>query len=143
MNCSGLIVFTIRLMKGGGPMAKKILIADDNALNREIMHRRLEREGFDVVVASTGKEALSMARSERPSLILMDMSMPMMNGWDATRHLREDESLKHIPVIALTANAMMGDRERSLEAGCDEYESKPVDFPSLLKKISILTAVKR
>jgi CheY-like chemotaxis protein len=124
-------------------MAKKILIADDNALNREIMHRRLEREGFDVVVASTGKEALSMARSERPSLILMDMSMPMMNGWDATRHLREDESLKHIPVIALTANAMMGDRERSLEAGCDEYESKPVDFPSLLKKISILTAVKR
>ena len=124
-------------------MAKKILIADDNALNREIMHRRLEREGFDVVVASTGKEALSMARSERPSLILMDMSMPMMNGWDATRHLREDESLKHIPVIALTANAMMGDRERPLEAGCDEYESKPVDFPSLLKKISILTAVKR
>ena len=124
-------------------MAKKILIADDNALNREIMHRRLEREGFDVVVASTGKEALSMARSERPSLILMDMSMPMMNGWDATRNLREDESLKHIPVIALTANAMMGDRERSLEAGCDEYESKPVDFPSLLKKISILTAVKR
>ncbi len=124
-------------------MAKKILIADDNALTREIMHRRLEREGFDVVVASTGKEALSMARSERPSLILMDMSMPMMNGWDATRHLREDESLKHIPVIALTANAMMGDRERSLEAGCDEYESKPVDFPSLLKKISILTAVKR
>ena len=124
-------------------MAKKILIADDNALNREIMHRRLEREGFDLVVASTGKEALSMARSERPSLILMDMSMPMMNGWDATRHLREDESLKHIPVIALTANAMMGDRERSLEAGCDEYESKPVDFPSLLKKISILTAVKR
>lgn len=124
-------------------MAKKILIADDNALNREIMHRRLEREGFNVVLASTGKEALALARAERPTLILMDMSMPMMNGWDATRHLREDESLRHIPVIALTANALTGDRERSLEAGCDEYESKPVDFTSLLKKIAILTATKR
>ncbi len=124
-------------------MAKKILIADDNALNREIMHRRLEREGFNVVLASTGKEALALARAERPTLILMDMSMPMMNGWDATRHLREDESLRHIPVIALTANALTGDRERSLEAGCDEYESKPVDFTSLLKKVAILTATKR
>ena len=124
-------------------MEKKILIADDNALTREIMHRRLEREGFNVVLASTGKEALALARAERPTLILMDMSMPMMNGWDATRHLREDESLRHIPVIALTANAMTGDRERSLEAGCDEYESKPVDFTSLLKKIAILTATKR
>ena len=124
-------------------MAKKILIADDNALTREIMHRRLEREGFNVVLASTGKEALALARAERPTLILMDMSMPMMNGWDATRHLREDESLRHIPVIALTANALTGDRERSLEAGCDEYESKPVDFTSLLKKVAILTATKR
>ena len=124
-------------------MAKKILIADDNALTREIMHRRLEREGFDVVLATTGKEALAVAKAQQPDLILMDMSMPMMNGWDATRNLREDESLRHIPVIALTANAITGDRERALEAGCDEYESKPVDFGNLMKKIALLTAKKR
>jgi CheY-like chemotaxis protein len=124
-------------------MATKILVADDNALTREIMLRRLEREGFQVIVASTGKEALAVAKAEAPSIILMDMSMPMMNGWDATTKLRTDPAIRHIPVIALTANAISGDRERALEAGCDEYESKPVDFGSLLKKIAALTAIKR
>jgi len=124
-------------------MATKILVVDDNALTREIMLRRLEREGFQVVVATTGKEALSVAKTEAPSIILMDMSMPMMNGWDATTKLRADGAIRHIPVIALTANAITGDRERALEAGCDEYESKPVNFVSLLSKIAVLTAIKR
>lgn len=115
-----------------------ILLAEDHEMAREIMHRRLEREGYRVEIAQTGKECLEKVAELSPSLVLMDMSMPMIDGWEATKRIKADPSLRRIPVLALTANAIDGDRERCMAAGCDDYETKPVDFDRLLKKIRLL-----
>ena len=113
----------------------KILIVEDNEMNLDMLSRRLERRGYEVVIATDGATGVNMAKSEQPNLILMDMSLPVMDGWEATRQIKADDSVKAIPVIALTAHAIAGDREKALAAGCDEYESKPVKFPRLLAKI--------
>ena len=116
----------------------KILLVEDNDLNRDMLARRLRRHGMEVVEALDGGQALEVATAEQPDLILMDMNLPEMDGWEATRSLRADASTQHIPVIALTAHAMVGDRERALAVGCNEYETKPVDFVRLLTKIQVL-----
>jgi len=113
-----------------------ILLVEDNEMNRDMLKRRLERRDFQVVIAVDGIQGLSMAKSEKPDLILMDMSLPEMDGWQATRELKADDDVKSIPVIALTAHAMSGDREKAMEAGCDDYETKPIDFDRLLGKIN-------
>ena len=113
----------------------KILIVEDNEMNLDMLSRRLERRGYEVVIAMDGATGVSMAKSDKPDLILMDMSLPVMDGWEATRQIKADDEVKEIPVIALTAHAIAGDREKALAAGCDEYESKPVKFPRLLAKI--------
>jgi len=113
----------------------KILLVEDNEMNLDMLSRRLERRGYDVLIAVDGAQGVDQTRNELPDLILMDMSLPVMDGWEATRRLKADENTKHIPIIALTAHAIAGDRERCLAAGCDEYESKPVKFPRLLTKI--------
>jgi len=118
----------------------KILLVEDNEMNRDMLSRRLLRRGFDLVYAGDGIEALLVAKRDQPDLILMDMSLPEMDGWDATRAVRADASIAHLPVIALTAHAMSGDRERALAAGCDEFETKPVEFDRLLEKIQQLLA---
>jgi len=115
----------------------KILLVEDNEMNRDMLSRRLAKRGFEVVMAVDGAEGVSMARSAAPDLILMDMSLPVMDGWTATRMLKADVATRGIPVIGLTAHAMAGDREKCLEAGCDEYDTKPVDFPRLLEKIQV------
>ena len=115
-----------------------ILLAEDHEMAREIMQRRLEREGYRVEIAQTGKECLEKVTELLPSLVLMDMSMPMIDGWEATKRIKAEDSLRRIPVLALTANAIDGDRERCMAAGCDDYETKPVDFDRLLKKIRLL-----
>jgi CheY-like chemotaxis protein len=112
----------------------KILLVEDNEMNRDMLSRRLIRRGFDVVIAVDGAQGVDMAVSESPDLILLDMSLPVMNGWDAARKLKADSGTSSIPIIALTAHAMGGDREKALEAGCDEYETKPVEFKRLLEK---------
>src|SRR5262245_58803131 len=117
----------------------RILLVEDNPLNREMLSRRLERKGFQVVHAVNGAEGVAKARTEAPDLILMDMSMPVLNGWEATRQLKAAPDTRHVPVIALTAHAMVGDRENTLRAGCDDYEMKPVDVPRLIEKIRRLT----
>ena len=116
----------------------KVLLVEDNEMNRDMLSRRLERKGFNVVFALDGQAAVDMAGSERPDVILMDMSLPVMDGWEATRRIKADGELKSIPVIALTAHAMSGDREKALEVGCEEYDTKPVDFPRLVEKINKL-----
>jgi CheY-like chemotaxis protein len=116
----------------------KILIVEDNEMNRDMLSRRLERRGFTVVMAVDGGEGVAMARSEQPDLVLMDMSLPVMNGWEATRAIRADPSTAHLPVIALTAHSMPGDREKAMEAGCNDYDTKPVDLPRLLAKMAEL-----
>ena len=113
----------------------KILLVEDNELNRDMLSRRLIRRGYEVVMAVDGEEALASAAREQPNLILMDMSLPKIDGWEATLRLKADPSLSAIPVIALTAHAMAGDRERALEAGCDEFDTKPIEFERLLAKI--------
>lgn len=118
---------------------RSILLVEDNELNREMLMRRLTRAGIEVIPAADGQQALELMRSELPALVLMDMNLPVMDGWTACRHARADESIKHIPIIALTAHAMESDRLQALEAGCDDYATKPVDFPGLLKKIEQLT----
>ncbi|MGD9932812.1 MAG: response regulator [Dehalococcoidia bacterium] len=118
----------------------KILLVEDNEMNRDMLSRRLERRGFEVVIAVDGGEGVAMARSEAPDLILMDMSLPVMNGWEATRIIRADPSTSTIPVIALTAHSMPGDREKAMEAGCNDYDTKPVDLPRLLQKMAALGA---
>jgi CheY-like chemotaxis protein len=115
-----------------------ILVVEDNEMNLDMMSRRLARRGFNVLVATDGAQGVELTRNERPDLILMDMSLPVMDGWQATRTLKSDPKVMHIPIIALTAHAIAGDREKCLEAGCDEYESKPVKFPQLLTKIQRL-----
>ena len=115
-----------------------ILLVEDNELNRDMLSRRLTKRGFDVSIACDGAEALNAVRATAPDLILMDMSLPVMNGWDATKALKQDPATHAIPVIALTAHAMSGDREKALDAGCDEFETKPVDLPRLLEKMQAL-----
>lgn len=114
----------------------KILIVEDNEMNRDMLSRRLERRGFEIVMAVDGAEGLAMSKTESPDLILMDMSLPVMNGWEATRAIRADDATAAIPVIALTAHSMPGDREKAMEAGCDDYDTKPVDLPRLLAKMA-------
>ncbi len=116
----------------------KILIVEDNEMNRDMLSRRLERRGFVVVMAEDGAQGVGLARSERPDLILMDMSLPVMDGWTATRAIKDDAELAAIPVIALTAHAMDGDREKAMAAGCDDYDTKPIELPRLLEKIGKL-----
>ncbi len=115
-----------------------ILIVEDNEMNRDMLSRRLERAGYAVVIAVDGEEGIEVARTSAPDLILMDMSLPIMDGWEATRRLKSDQSLKHIPVIALTAHAMANDRDKALEAGCDDYDTKPIELPRLLAKMETL-----
>ena len=121
----------------------KILIVEDNDMNWDMLSRRLERRGYAVVRAVDGKESLTLARSETPDLVLMDMSLPVMDGWEATRRLKAEPATRAIPVIALTAHAMADDRERVLAAGCDDYETKPIELPRLLAKIEALLAKPR
>jgi len=116
----------------------KILLVEDNEMNRDMLSRRLIKKGYEVVIAEDGAQGVESARSERPDLILMDMSLPVMHGWDATRALKADPETQSIPVIALTAHAMSGDREKALEAGCDEFDTKPVELPRLLEKMQKL-----
>ena len=113
----------------------KILIVEDNEMNRDMLSRRLERKGYDVVMAEDGKKGVNMSKSENPDLILMDLSLPVMDGWEATSTIKADEETKSIPIIVLTAHAMAGDREKALDAGADEYDTKPIDFKRLLGKI--------
>ncbi len=113
----------------------KILLVEDEEMNRDMLGRRLGRKGYEVVMAVDGEEAVACAQHEHPDLILMDMSLPVLDGWEATRRLKASEETAKIPVIALTAHAMAGDRERALEAGCDDYDTKPIELPRLLSKI--------
>ena len=115
-----------------------ILIVEDNEMNRDMLSRRLERKGYEVLIAVDGEMGIRIARSETPDLILMDMSLPVMDGWEATRYMKADEALKHIPVIALTAHAMANDRDKALAAGCNDYDTKPIDLPRLLAKMDAL-----
>lgn len=116
----------------------RILLVEDNELNRDMLSRRLERKGFEVVLAVTGTEGIEKAVSQKPDLILMDMSLPEVDGWEATRRVKANPESAHIPVIALTAHAMSGDREKALKAGCADYDTKPVEFARLLGKIEAL-----
>jgi two-component system, cell cycle response regulator DivK len=116
----------------------RILVIDDNEPNRRILSRRLERRGFEVLLANDGKAGVETARAEKPDLILMDMNMPYIDGWEATRQIKAAAETSAVPVIGLTAHALTGDRERALEAGCADYHIKPVDFPRLLAQIETL-----
>ena len=118
----------------------KILMIEDDPFNRDMQSRRLERKGYQVVMAETAGRGIEMARAEAPDLILMDIGLPDMSGYEATRLIKAEPVTRSIPVIALTANAMESDRERALAAGCDDYDSKPVDFPRLISKIEALVA---
>jgi two-component system cell cycle response regulator DivK len=120
----------------------KILLVEDNEMNRDMLSRRLARKGYEVAIAVDGQQGIDMARSEAPDLILMDMSLPVLDGWEATRQLKAAPDTKAIPVIALTAHAMVGDREKAVEAGCDDFDIKPIEFPRLLEKIEGLLAGK-
>ena len=113
----------------------KILLIEDNEMNRDMLSRRLQRQGYEIIMAADGQQGVRVAQAEKPDLILMDMSLPILDGWEATRLLKVDAATQAIPVIALTAHAMSGDRERSLEAGCDDYDTKPIEWPRLLRKI--------
>ena len=116
----------------------KILLVEDNEMNRDMLSRRLIKRGHDVVIAVDGQQGVDMARSEAPELILLDMSLPVMDGWEAARVLKTHDATQSIPIIALTAHAMAGDRERCFEAGCEDYDTKPVEFKRLLGKIDNL-----
>jgi two-component system, cell cycle response regulator DivK len=116
----------------------KILLVEDNEMNRDMLSRRLERRGYQVVIAVDGVEGVRMAEAEAPALILMDMSLPVLDGWEATRQIKAAPATGGIPIIALTAHAMSGDREKAIEAGCDDFDTKPVDLPRLLAKIEAL-----
>jgi two-component system cell cycle response regulator DivK len=116
----------------------KILLVEDNDMNRDMLSRRLTRTGYDVVVAVNGQEGVDLAKSARPDLILMDLSLPIIDGWEATRRIKADPATAEIPVIALTAHAMVEERERAMAAGCDDFDIKPVDFPRLLEKVKAL-----
>jgi CheY-like chemotaxis protein len=116
----------------------KILLVEDNEMNRDMLLRRLKRRGYELVTAINGEDAIALAQSEAPDLILMDMSLPVLDGWEATQRLKMEPQTQAIPVIALTAHAMSGDREKALAAGCDDYDTKPIELPRLLGKINAL-----
>ena len=116
----------------------KILLVEDNEMNRDMLSRRLIRRGFQVVFAMDGQQGVDLARSERPDIILMDMSLPVIDGWEATRRVKADDATRSVPVIGLTAHAMSGDREKAIEAGCDDYDTKPVELDRLIGKIERL-----
>ena len=116
----------------------KILLVEDNEMNRDMLSRRLSRKGFEVVIAIDGGQGVEMAQNEKPDLILMDMSLPVKDGWTATKEIKASAETQKIPVIALTAHAMSGDREQALAAGCDDYDTKPIELPRLLSKIQNL-----
>jgi two-component system cell cycle response regulator DivK len=116
----------------------KVLLVEDNEANRDMLTRRLQRRGFVVVFAVDGAEGVSKSKTELPDIVLMDMSLPVMNGWEATRAIKADAATKDMPVIALTAHSMAGDREKAMEAGCDDYDTKPVELPRLLEKMAAL-----
>lgn len=118
----------------------RILLVEDNDMNSDMLSRRLERKGYQVISALNGLEGIQLALSEQPDLILMDMGLPLLDGWQATQQLKQTPQTRSIPILSLTAHAMMGDRKRALEAGCDEYETKPVNLPRLLTKIETLLA---
>lgn len=113
-----------------------ILLVEDNDMNRDMISRRLERHGYTIIFAVNGEESIEITRNKQPDLILMDMSLPVMDGWEATRQIKADPSIAHIPVIGLSAHTMAGDREKAIAAGCDDYDIKPIDLPRLLDKIS-------
>jgi CheY-like chemotaxis protein len=122
---------------------QKILLVEDNEMNRDMLSRRLQRKGYCVITAEDGEKGLLLARSETPDLILMDISLPVMSGWEVTRVLKANEATRHIPIIALTAHAWVTDREKAIEAGCDDYDTKPVEFGRLSEKMENLLMVKR
>ena len=121
----------------------KILLVEDNEMNRDMLSRRLQRRGYSVVIAQDGEQGLSLARSEAPDLILMDISLPVMDGWQVTKLLKSNTNTSHIPVIALTAHAMVSDRQKAFETGCDDYDTKPVEISRLSEKIENLLVEKR
>jgi CheY-like chemotaxis protein len=121
----------------------KILLVEDNEMNRDMLSRRLQKKGYTVVTAQDGERGYSLARSEAPDLILMDISLPAMDGWEVTRLLKANASTRHIPIIALTAHAMVSDREKAIGIGCDDYDTKPVDFVRLSEKIESLLVEKK
>ena len=123
---------------GRGARVPKLLYVEDNEMNRDMLSRRLQRRGFEVLIAVDGEQGLSMAASEKPDVILMDMSLPVVDGWEATRRLKAAPDTQGIPIIGLTAHAMSTDRDKCLEAGCDDYDTKPVELPRLLEKIDRL-----
>jgi CheY-like chemotaxis protein len=116
----------------------KLLLVEDNEMNRDMLSRRLTRRGYQVAIAVDGAQGLAMAQSEKPDLVLMDMSLPVIDGWEATRRIKASADTKHLPVIGLTAHAMAGDREKALEAGCDDYDTKPIELERLVGKIEAL-----
>jgi two-component system cell cycle response regulator DivK len=120
----------------------KILLVEDNEMNRDMLSRRLIRNGFEVSIAIDGQQGVDMAMAQLPDLILMDMSLPVIDGWEATRRIKANDATRRIPVIALTAHAMAGDREQAMEVGCDDYDTKPVEITRLLGKIAALLATK-
>ena len=129
---------TSRLAGAATLIMAKILVVEDNEMNRDMLTRRLQRRGYEVVTAVDGAQGLAMAQSERPALILMDISLPVLDGWEATRRLKMVPETKSIPVVALTAHAMSGDRERCIDAGCDDFDTKPVEIARLVGKIETL-----
>jgi CheY-like chemotaxis protein len=116
----------------------RILLVEDNEMNRDMLSRRLQRRGYQVSIATDGQQGVAMAQSESPDLILMDMSLPVMDGWEATRTLKSSPDTKDVPIIALTAHAMSTDREKAIEAGCDDYDTKPIELTRLLAKMEVL-----
>lgn len=121
---------------------KRILIVEDNEVNRDVLSRRLIRRGYDVLLAHDGPDGLARAQRDAPDLILMDLGLPAIDGWECTRRLKADGKTRPIPIIALSAHAMIGDRQKALDAGCDEFDTKPIDFAALLKKMDRLLADK-
>ena len=121
----------------------RVLLVEDNEINRDMLSRRLTRRGFEVIFAVDGQQGVDLARSERPDIILMDMSLPVLDGWEATRRVKADNATRGVPVIGLTAHAMSGDRERAIEAGCDDYDTKPVELDRLIGKIERLLGAAR
>jgi two-component system, cell cycle response regulator DivK len=121
----------------------KLLLVEDNEMNRDMLSRRLVRRGYEVAIAIDGAQGVEMARTETPDLVLMDLSLPVIDGWEATRLIKASRKTRHLPVIGLTAHAMAGDREKALEAGCDDYDTKPIEFERLLKKVEALLQAKR
>jgi CheY-like chemotaxis protein len=130
------------MIPAGRDPLPRVLLVEDNEMNRDMLSRRLSKRGFDVLMAADGAEGVVMAKTELPDLILMDMSLPVLDGWGATRQIKAETSTRNIPLIALTAHAMAGDRDKALEAGCDDYDTKPIELPRLLEKMERLMCPK-